>query len=705
MTEMVGKVTLDLSKYSGSDLYSEGEWEDRLLEIVKNNNAESFNKIIAQSNSWSVLYHLSELRGNIVDFLPVSKNDKVLEVGAGCGAVTGTIADKAKSVTAIELSKKRSLINAYRNKDRDNIEIKVGNFQDIEMELDTDFDYIFLIGVFEYAASYIKAKEPYAEFLNIVLSHLKEGGRLIIAIENKYGLKYFAGCREDHLGTLYSNIMGYPKDSHVKTFSIDRLVRYAKSAGCSVKEFYPYPDYKLPTTIYSQERLPLKGELSKAAPNFDNDRVVAFDEAAAFDEIIEEGKFRQYSNSFLLILEKGIRVESFAVRNPIYSKHSNERSPKYAIRTDIEQDGNNRKYVVKYPMTKEARSHTRSMWENGELLKKQYENTPLKVNKSRLLEGDAVEFEFLSGTPLSDILIRWLIEGKYSKVAAVTDRYVQLVNSLPDMGFANLDLIFSNIMPDGDALTGNWNVIDYEWVVDSDLPDKFVIYRALHYLMTEGMACGVEKAVFEELFERYGIEKNRERELFERELALQVEVAGERISLDGFYSIFGRNAVLLDMLVERGMILSRIDRARAYFDTGLGFSEKEAGFFFGKVLTGDRVVIDIPLPAGTKMVRFDPTEDPCMLELLSVPAAEVRVNGISLGDKKVFFKNPDPQILIDGTLGMDSIHIEYVIRAFDRSFYEPIGEMLEKAKHEQKKHADLFRKKGVYDSYETIRIS
>ena len=36
--------------------------------------------------------------------------------------------------------------------------------------------------------------------------HLKKGGRIVIAIENRLGLKYFAGCAEDHLGTYFSGI-------------------------------------------------------------------------------------------------------------------------------------------------------------------------------------------------------------------------------------------------------------------------------------------------------------------------------------------------------------------------------------------------------------------------------------------------------------------------------------------------------------------
>ena len=174
MQEKIGKITLDYSRYPGQDFYSDGAIEDELLETVKHHEESEFVNIIKERNSWPFLYHLSYLRENIVDWVPMDtgtsmdKGAKVLEVGSGCGAITGALARKAGSVTCVELSKKRSLINAYRHKDCDNVTIHVGNFKDIEQDLDTDYDYICLIGVFEYAKSYIGGNTPFEDFLKIL---------------------------------------------------------------------------------------------------------------------------------------------------------------------------------------------------------------------------------------------------------------------------------------------------------------------------------------------------------------------------------------------------------------------------------------------------------------------------------------------------------------------------------------------------------
>ena len=83
--------------------------------------------------------------------------------------------------------------------------IHVGNFSDIEPDLPTDYDFVCLIGVFEYGQSYIGGKTPFHDFYRIIKKHVKSDGHIVIAIEKlRLGLKYWAGCREDHVGHVFS---------------------------------------------------------------------------------------------------------------------------------------------------------------------------------------------------------------------------------------------------------------------------------------------------------------------------------------------------------------------------------------------------------------------------------------------------------------------------------------------------------------------
>ena len=123
------------------------------------------------------------------------------------GAITGILCDKAKQVTSVELSKQRASAIETRCQEKDNLEIIVGNFNDIKF--DKKFDYITLIGVLEYAPLYTNTDNPFHDFLVQIKSLLKENGKLLIAIENQYGMKYFSGIPEDHTGKVYDGITGY----------------------------------------------------------------------------------------------------------------------------------------------------------------------------------------------------------------------------------------------------------------------------------------------------------------------------------------------------------------------------------------------------------------------------------------------------------------------------------------------------------------
>ena len=302
--EKIGHVTLDYSLYSGQDLYSDGRVEDELLEIVKKYDENQFDQIIAEKNDWAILYHLSPVRQNIINWYPFKKEDKVLEIGSGCGAITGAIAKHTGSVDCVELSRRRSLINANRNKNCEGITINVGNFEEIENHLDKDYDIITLIGVWEYSAMYLSTNDPFRDFLKLLKRHLKPEGKIIIAIENKFGLKYWAGCREDHTGKFFEGLEGYTTTNGAITFGINELKETFEETGYYAMFYYPYPDYKLPLHIYSDVHLPEKGELTNNLMNLDASRWNLFDENKVFDSIITEDMFPFFSNSFLIILSK-----------------------------------------------------------------------------------------------------------------------------------------------------------------------------------------------------------------------------------------------------------------------------------------------------------------------------------------------------------------------------------------------------------------
>lgn len=299
--EEIGNVRLNMQYYSGADQYSDGDIESEILETVK---AErDFDEYINDSSRFEVFYHLSKERELIVKVMDISKDDSVLEIGAGCGAVTGALADKGKLVECVELSHRRSLINAYRHRDYDNIVINVGNYEDVQFE--KKYNVITLIGVLEYAGYYIHTDNPYEDFLADIRQKMADGGTLYIAIENRLGIKYFAGCKEDHLNKEYAGIEGYAKESKVRTFSYYELVELFKKCGfAEYRFFYPYPDYKFPHAIYSDDYLPRRGDFKEIGSNYTSSRRKIFDESQMLDSLVMKDEFKIFSNSYLVALKK-----------------------------------------------------------------------------------------------------------------------------------------------------------------------------------------------------------------------------------------------------------------------------------------------------------------------------------------------------------------------------------------------------------------
>lgn len=299
--EMIGGVRLNYEYYGGKDLYSDGEdVENEILQIVSTKKESEYG---GEFKSWPFLYHLTRQRENIVLPMEISKEDEVLEIGAGMGAVTGAFARRAKSVDCIELSRKRSLINATRHQDLDNIEIYVGNFQDIRIE--KKYDIVMLIGVLEYAWHYVGGEDPYRSFLKKAAGCLRDGGRIYIAIENKLGMKYFAGSHEDHLGRAYAGIEGYRREDQMRTFTKSELTELLETSGFGkLSWFYPFPDYKLPTLILSEESIRTADLDFPEISNYDLKDLRMFSQREAFAGLKGTAERELFANSFLVSAER-----------------------------------------------------------------------------------------------------------------------------------------------------------------------------------------------------------------------------------------------------------------------------------------------------------------------------------------------------------------------------------------------------------------
>lgn len=487
MKKHIGKILLDYTFYKGNDIYSDGCIEDVILNACMNNREK---ELLYSSVDYAVLYHLSPIRENLIEWYPVNKDESVLEIGSGCGAMTGILSEKSKFVTCVELSSKRSLINAYRHSQRDNIEILVGNFQDIEADLGK-YDVITLIGVWEYSENYIQSEDPFLEMLNVVKRHLTPKGRLIIAIENKMGLKYWNGALEDHTGKQYSGLNDYVDDydRKVRTFSKYEIAElFSKAHIEEYKFYYPMPDYKLPSVIYSDEYMPNIGELRTFKKDYSYAHVYNFNDAIVNDQICNDKMFHYFANSFLIICGNVHNREVFA-------KYNRERKKEFQTVTIIEKTGENKKIVRKRALSVNAMEHIKRLQINENRWIRPYRNLKCaagEINKNEYVSG------FVDGMSLEAILFQY--KNKPDKLLAVLRQVIGHISFVDDksmkdcaagtkfeeifgkyklgrfmsLEMTNVDLTASNIKLVSET---DWVVFDSEWVFDFPIPYRFVTWR------------------------------------------------------------------------------------------------------------------------------------------------------------------------------------------------------------------------------------
>ena len=302
----MGNVELDFSFYHPEmDIYSDGDSENEILDIVQ---ARKVEEILERENRWPILYHLSPERKNILSWYPFDKEKSLLEIGCGCGAVTELFMQRVQDVEAIESSKRRAMITKERQSNQENhLLLHVGDFNRIAAHLTKKYDYVTMIGVLEYAPMFSpEADDPFLAMLKRCHQLLLVGGKLFLAIENRLGAKYFAGAGEDHLGVRYVGVEGYAPSEKVKTFSRLELQRLLMSAGFQAEYqtwYYPYPDYKFPANIFSDEWLPRPADLYATVEALDTERLAVFDEQRFLQSLLP-GEFPIFSNSFLVIAEK-----------------------------------------------------------------------------------------------------------------------------------------------------------------------------------------------------------------------------------------------------------------------------------------------------------------------------------------------------------------------------------------------------------------
>lgn len=320
--------------------YNDGdEIETRISNIIKNATDISTlsTELRQHCTDWPSQYHLTSARANILrPFEQTLKGANVLEIGAGCGAISRYLGECGAQVLALEGSPRRASIARSRTRDLGNITVLTEKFDQFKCE--HQFDVITLIGVLEYSNLFTPGDNPALIMLQRVRQLLKPEGKLIIAIENQLGLKYFAGAPEDHFGKPMVGIEGrYGKDQ-AQTFGRLALTKLLDQAGFKASNFLaPFPDYKLPSSIVAEAGFvhPRFDASAFASQSVKRDPQLPehcnFSLELAWPVVFENGLGLEAANSFLIIASP--TVQPLVVAGDLAYHYSTTRYAAYCKET------------------------------------------------------------------------------------------------------------------------------------------------------------------------------------------------------------------------------------------------------------------------------------------------------------------------------------------------------------------------------------
>lgn len=457
--------------------YSDGDAiELRLLEIVTQSEDLSVlsDELKQHCTDWPSLYHLGSARANVLrPFESLLKKKNVLEIGAGCGAITRCLGEWGANVTAVEGSHRRACIARARARDLNNVNVIAETFSDFESA--HQFDVITLIGVLEYANLFVEGAQADRDMLAKVRHLLKDDGLLIIAIENQLGLKYFAGYPEDHKGVVGYGIEDRYRSKEVKTYGRVALQQLLRT--CDFKEhkfFAAFPDYKLPSAIISDEGLQIEAfdsaslAVGTARQDPQMPSALAFDPERTWPLLCKNQIAMDLANSFVVLAGNAVSVG--LEQTDEFAWHFNtSRQARFTKGTTFAKDREGQLEI------------RRSKLQAGsELITSDEHLSNVIVPHERYVEGTLLHSDFvevLAHDGWDDKELRRVFLDYINALQSSLEFQLGEINiSHTEIPGRFIDAIPQNIVRKAD---GSWGVFDQEWAWDQPISLSYLCFRSM----------------------------------------------------------------------------------------------------------------------------------------------------------------------------------------------------------------------------------
>jgi len=443
--------------------YSDGLAVENYLKSVMENASDLSSHSAELENGiedWASEYHLSSKRANLLRAFDLSGFQSALELGCGCGAITRYLGEAGLRVDAVEGSPGRAAMASLRCRDLDNVNVFSGNFNDIRLPK-RQYDLVCLIGVVEYAARFTSdpsaKSDPAAALIERIKPALAPGGILLIAIENRTGMKYVMGANEDHYARRFVGIHDYFGVKDINTYTRSEWEGIFRRSGVTNKRvLLPFPDYKLPTVVLSEE--------------FTTDNPSAFCNLEGIES-------RDYIDLFVPAVRESLLWQSASASNSV-SAFSNS----FLFALSFDDDDRTSRFGIDF-------AHLPGFQRRREyclITVKRPSNDSVERRKlvPETLDSEVVE-QRVRDEPYHDGLLLSVQWSRAAEIEPDSGRFIDLVKEylayLRECRRISIDLTPFNIIVDGD---GSYHAFDEEWWIKEPVSCGYLLFRSLLMLVS-----------------------------------------------------------------------------------------------------------------------------------------------------------------------------------------------------------------------------
>lgn len=421
---------------------------------------------------------------NILNWYPFNKTQKVLEVGNKSEELTKFLIDKCSSIQ------------------------KISKIEELE-NIDAKFNIIILIGINENEKINLK------NLVRRLEGFLEMDGRILLAVDNKFGLRFWAGNPENILEKKFTSLLGYNNEyEKIETYTKRYIETQLNEIGYKTRFYYPLPDYRRPNVIFSDDALPEYNSIDKYNPYYTGKSDILFNEIDVFREILKTDKdmFTFFANSFLVEV---IKKEKEYDTTYNYISYNNLRKEKYRLITKISNT-----YVEKQIVNEKAEEHYENIKNNIKILqenniktvdyidedkiKSKYIEQKYLLNNvltEKLEKGQVEEFDNIIKNYIKQISVKTYKENNYENTAFGKYRVeVKDKSIIQDLNFVKngmWDMTFKNCF----LIDNQFYFFDQEWN-EPNLPVEYILYRAILYTISLRRFVSIEK-----LFDKYNLSK------------------------------------------------------------------------------------------------------------------------------------------------------------------------------------------------------